>query len=171
MKMKMTFMFVIAAAFGAPLVCGCGSSDPGPSEISAQQAEQKAAAVVPGTPSATQKIDTTDEHRWVVSIKHASGAVIDVEIERASGVVAEITSETAPFDYDLPAPAPSFLPYAQAKAKALDTKAGAVEKWEARLLDAQWEFYVRDADTRLFEVKMTADKGEVTTVEQKDKPD
>jgi len=165
----MTFIFV--AAFGATVACGSSDTGAGSSEISSDQAQAKATAVVPGTATATEKLDTTDEHRWVVAVKHASGAVIEVEIERASGAVVEIASEGPGFDYELPAFAPKFLTYTQAKAKALEAKPGAVEKWEAKLADAEWEFYVRDADTKLWELKMTAETGAVTTVVQKDKPD
>ena len=85
----------------------------------------------------------------------------------AQQVVEEIKGTEKPFDYELPAPAAGQLPYAQAKAKALALKTGAVEQWEVKPPENQYEFYVRDANERLWEIKLTADKGETKSVEEK----
>ncbi|MCA9584135.1 MAG: hypothetical protein KC657_02125 [Myxococcales bacterium] len=162
-------MFSIAC--GA-LGLACSSSDTTPAgsgagEIDAAQAKQVASTVAPGTAGEPTKLDKGDEHRWVVNVKVANGATVAVEISRAGGVVEEIKGTEKPFDYELPAPAAGQLPYAQAKAKALALKTGAVEQWEVKPPENQYEFYVRDANERLWEIKLTADKGETKSVEEK----
>lgn len=171
--MKMKTMFIISAAM---LGLGCSSSSSGASggtsgEIDAAQAKQTAAAVVPGTAAEPTKLDTGEEHRWVVGVRVANGATVNVEITRATGVVEEIAGEAGPFEYDLPAAASGLLTYAQAKTKALGQKTGAVEQWEVKPPENLFEFYVRDNDEHLWEIKLTADKGEVMSVIEKAKAD
>jgi uncharacterized membrane protein YkoI len=170
--MKTTFKFMFATGFALAAVAGC-SSDDAPSEIDEAQARAKASQVVPGgTVGAVTKLDVADEHRWVASVTLANGAAVDVEIERASGIVAEIKGEKGPFDYEIPAPAAGFLTYGQAKSKALAAKVGTVEVWEVKPPETMYEFYVREAaSSRLFEIKMDATSGNVTTLVEKDKPD
>lgn len=175
--MKMTFNFMLGAALFVGLT-GCSSSSDAsaaatPAEVDEAQARATATKAIPaGTASAVTKLDDGDEHRWVVAMKMPNGAIVNAEIERASGVLAEIAGEAGPFDYEIPAPAAGFLTYGQAKEKALAAKVGAVEVWEVKPPETQYEFYVREtATSRLFEIKMDAKTGAVTTLEEKDKPD
>lgn len=174
--MKTIFNFTVAGALVAALV-GCSSDSTsgssGSTEIDEATAKSKAAAMIPGgTVGAVTKLDEADEHRWVVIVTMSNGAPVEVEIERATGVVAELKGEKGPFDYEIPAPGAGFLTYGQAKAKAVEAKAGAVEVWEVKPPENMYEFYVRETATeRLWEIKMDAKTGAVTTLEQKDKPD
>lgn len=170
MLMKMKTTFIIALMGTGILACSSGGSG-GPAELDAAAAKQKAITVVPGTASEPAKLDKDDEHRWVVDVKVSNGATVGVEIARATGVIEEIKGEERPFDYELPAPQPGMLTYAAAKSKALAAKVGAVEVWEVKPPANQYEFYVRDEAGKLWEIKMTGDKGDVTGIVQKDKPD
>jgi uncharacterized membrane protein YkoI len=181
MKMKVKFIIISAV-----LAMGCSSSSKdatpatGPGgeaatagEIDAAKAKQVASSAVPGTAGEPTKLDEGEEHRWVVEIAldNAGGAVVQVEITRTTGVLEEIASVKGPFDYDLPAPAAGLMTFAQAKAKALAAKKGAVEVWEVKPPENQYELYVRDVDAHLWEIKMTADTGEVKSVIEKAKAD
>ncbi len=168
--MKTTFKFVV----GAMLLAACSSSESTtPAEVDEQAARAKVSEAVPGgTIASVSKLDEAEEHRWAASVKLANGAELNVEIERATGVLAEIEGEKGPFDYDLPAPANGYLTYAQARTKALAAKAGDIELWEVKTDKVQYEFYVREpSTTRLYEIKLDATNGTVTTLVEKDKPD
>ncbi|MDB4936243.1 MAG: hypothetical protein JWP87_3215 [Labilithrix sp.] len=183
MKMKVTFIIIMAAlgmgcsssskdaGTGAPTGTGTGT----PGEIDASKAKEVAAAAVPGTASEPTKLDEGEEHRWVVevalSVPNANGAVLQVEITRATGVLEEIKSVKGPFEYDLTPPGQGLMTFAQAKAKALATKAGVIEEWEVKPPENLYELYVRDANEHLWEIKMTGDKGEIQSVIDKPKAD
>lgn len=167
--MKMKVAFIICAAL---LAAACGSSSSSSSEIDEATAKQKAAALLTGgTAGDVHRIDEQDEHRWAVEVKMTNGAAIVVELDRASGDVMELTGDEAPFDYDFAGPAPGYLKFSDAKAKALAEKPGAVEDWEVDLEKTQYEFYVRATDTKLWEIKLDGQSGEKRSIEQKDKPD
>jgi uncharacterized membrane protein YkoI len=179
--MKMKTMFIIISA---ALATGCSSSskDTGtgtpngnadPAEIDAARAKEVASAAVPGTVAEPTKLDEGEEHRWVVEVTlaNANGAVARVEITRTTGVLEEIKSVNGPFDYDLAAPGAGLMTFAQAKAKALASKAGKIEEWEVKPPANQYELYVRDANEHLWEIKMTADKGDIQSVIEKPKAD
>lgn len=171
--MKMTFNIVSAMlTFG--LVAGCASDkDSGGSEITEAEARSKASAAAPAaTISSVTKLDEGTEHRWKIEVTMPNGAPLTIELERTTGAVAEIAGEKGPFDYELPAPAAGFMTYSQAKGKALAAKTGGVELWEVKPEKQEYEFYVREtATSRLWEIKMEATRGDITTMEEKDKPD
>lgn len=173
---KVTFFLAVSCLAFAPLL-GCSSTsnssgDAGATaEIDAAKAKQIASAAVPGTASEPRKLDEGEEHRWIVSVAFPSGATVDVEITRSTGVLEEITGEERPFDYDIPAPKPGQMTFAQAKDKALAAQAGNVEVWEVKPPSNLYEFYVRDAAEKLWEIKMSADKGEIQSKVEKAKPD
>ena len=168
--MKVTF--IIGGLALLALACGSSASSAPPSgEIDAAQARAKAVAVVPGTASEPATLDKGDQHRWVVTVRIVSGASVNVELARATGVVEEIFADEGPFDYELPAPAAGLMTFGQAKAKALAAKPGAVEKWEVKPPTNLYALYVRDGAKKLWEIKMSADKGEVASVIQKDTAD
>lgn len=171
--MKMIFVFGTAASLLT--ISGCSddsSAAPAKSgEIDAEQAKQKATAIVPGTAFYAQDINEGDEKLFDVRVRIASGQEVKVVLFRADGALDEIEAEEGPFDYDLPAPVGGMMTLAQARAKAFETKAGNVEVWEFHAEKREYEFYVRDSSTQLWEIKMAGDSGAVSTVEKKDKPD
>lgn len=171
--MMKTTINIAVVAFAFSGLLGCGTDEAGASEISEAEARSKASAVATNAKiSAVRKLDEADEHRWQVDAIMPNGAPLTIEIERASGELAEITGELGPFDYELPAPAAGLLTYGEAKAKALGAKAGGVEFWEVKPPEHEYEFYVREAATSLlWEVKMDATSGTVTSTEPKDRPD
>lgn len=167
-------VFISAMVLGGSMAA-CSSTDSGTpaatAEMTGDQAKQKAIALVPGAAGEPTKIDSATERRWSIVVKPTGGGEVVVEFERVDGRLAEMKAEKGPFEYELPAPHAGFLPYKEARAKALATKAGAVEVWEVDVAKTQWEFYVRDANARLWEVKMNASTGAITEVEEKDRPD
>lgn len=171
--MKVIFVFGMAGSLLS--LPGC-SSDDSPTtasnqEITADQAKEKATAIVPGTAFYAQDINEGDEKLFDVRVRIASGREVKVVLFREGGALDEIEAEEGPFDYDLPAPIAGMMTLAQARAKAIETKAGNVEVWEFHAEKKEYEFYVRDPSTQLWEIKMAGDSGSVTTVEKKDKPD
>lgn len=171
MNLKVTFI-IGAAAMMAAIGCGSSSSSSSPSEIDEGAAKQKATALLSGgTPTTVTKIDEADEHRWAVEVKMPNGAPIVVELDRKDGDVMELVGEKGPFDYDFAGPEAGYMKFSDAKTKAFAQKQGAVEVWEIDLEKTQYEFYVRDADTKLWEIKLDAKTGEKRSIEQKDKPD
>lgn len=170
--MKMIFVIGMAASVGA--ITGCSSDDATASdsgEITAEQAKEKATAIVPGTAFYAQDIQEGDEKLFDVRVRIASGQEVKVVLFREGGSLDEIEAEEGPFDYDLPAPQAGMMTLAQARAKALETKAGGVQVWEFHAEKKEYEFYIRDDSTQLWEIKMSGDTGAVSTVEKKDKPD
>lgn len=173
--MKTTFN-ILASVVALRFAVGCASdSDPGGAsvpEITEAEARSKASVAAPNaTVGTVSKIDEGAERRWKLEVVMPNGAPLTVELERSNGDVAEIAGSTAPFDYELPAPAPGLLTYAEAKAKALAAKSGGVELWEVQPAKHLYEFYVRESGGTLWEIKMEATKGDITTVEEKSKPD
>lgn len=172
--MKMIFVFGMASSLLS--VSGCSSDDSSTSasnqgEITAEQAKEKATAIVPGTAFYAQDINEGDEKLFDVRVRLAGGQEVKVVLFRVGGALDEIEAEEGPFDYDLPAPMSGMMTLARARAKAIETKAGNVEVWEFHAEKKEYEFYVRDPSTQLWEIKMAGDSGAVTTVEKKDKPD
>ena len=170
--MKMIFVFGMSASVA--VVAGCSddsSTTASHGEITADQAKQKATAIVPGTAFYAHDIDEGEEKLFDVRVRIASGQEVKVVLFRADGALDEVEAEEAPFDYDLPAPQSGMMTLAQARAKALEAKAGNVEAWEFHAEKKEYEFYVREASNQLWEIKMAGDSGAVTTVEKKDKRD
>lgn len=171
--MKVIFNKVSVVLLSFAMLTGCSSSDSDaaatttPAETDAAQAVKTATAAVPGTAATPTKIDTADEHRWAVDITLSNGAVVTVEIARSSGEIEEIKGEKGPFDYEIAPPKPGLMTFSQAKQKAFGAKMGAVEVWEVKPPTNLYEIYVRDTDEHLWEIKMTADKGDVTSVLEK----
>lgn len=166
--MKATFIIVMSGLLG----CSAATNTPKSAEISVDEAKQKAVAMVPGTVTEAMPHDEDgDVHHWVVHVKVANGALVIVELDRNDGSLDQIKGEQGPFDYDFPAPVAGYLTFGQAKTKALAINAGTVEVWELDVAKSQYEFYVRDANTRLWEIKLVADKGDLKSVEEKDRPD
>jgi uncharacterized membrane protein YkoI len=151
---------------------GCSSSDNESvrqegAEISEADAKQKAVSYVPGTAGAVEKIETTDEHRWGVTVTLSGGQDVVVELERSGGLLDEIKSEKAPFEYELPVAGPGITPYSKARSTALTTKTGQIEAWELNMGQNKWEFYVRESPDALWEIVADAQTGEIKSTAKK----
>jgi hypothetical protein len=173
--MKTTWLTALALSLSLSLslTASCGSSEDSNKEVSADEAKAKATALVPGASVLGVERETPADEPvlLVVKLKLSNGAIIDAEYVAKDGSLFELKSETAPFDgYDI-TPHAGVLAYSKAKSKALETKAGTVEVWEFAATKTQWEFYVRDSATHLWEIKMAAADGSVTSVQEKVKPD
>jgi uncharacterized membrane protein YkoI len=149
----------------------CASSTSTSTDTTSESAKTKAVQIVPGTVTAVE--DNTTEQRWVVKVKHANGATLEVEFEKATGNLVEVKDFKGPFEYEL-TPMTGVLKYTEARGKATTSKPGKVEAWKFESEDGkkQYEFYVRaSANERLYEIKMTADKGDITATVEKEKVD
>lgn len=166
MNLKVTFVFCLFATTG----CSGGSSG-APPEISEDQAKERAVAIVPGTAGPVHRQDDPDAQLWAVEVKLSGGQEVTVEVLRKDGTLDEIDADEGPFDYDLPAPLTGMITLAQARAQAEKTKQGNVEAWEFHATEKEYEVYVRDTGSQLWEIKLAGDSGQVTSVAPKDKPD
>ena len=159
-----------------PAIVGCGSSDNAKviqdsAEISDATARQQALTYAPGTGGAVEKIETADEHRWAVTVALSGGAEVVVELERTDGRLDEISAHAGPFEYELPAAGPGLVTYTKARTAAIAAKPGALEAWEQKVVDGIWEFYTRDTNGKLWEIKLNASSGATVSIVQKDQPD
>jgi hypothetical protein len=155
------------------LAVGCGGSAETSKEFSADDAKARAIALLPGsTVVGVERETPVDEPALIiVKLKMANGAAVDAEYVAADGSLFELKSEAAPFDgYEI-TPRAGVLRYSQARSKALETKPGTLEVWEFQAVKSVWEFYVRDNTMKLWEIKMAAVDGKVTSVVEKVQPD
>lgn len=172
-SMKKWLLLALLAVASAG--CSEDSSDPAPAqtpaEISLDDAKTRALAIL-----TDGKVDSAERNAAgtapviEVLLTMPKGGKIEVVLVAASGALDKIESKAAPFDYEV-SPKAGVLKYSEALAKALEQKKGQVEVWEYSEGENQWEFYVRDVDSRLWEVKMKATDGSITEVEEKAKPD
>jgi uncharacterized membrane protein YkoI len=165
--MKMTFNIVLVGFFATMTASGCSSSSsssPSVQVSSAEAAKQRAAQLVGGTALEASQEKTV----WTVKVKMKNNAVLAVELEDQSGSLLAVSDKTGPFDYDV-APMTGVLTFAQAKAKALESEKGIVVAWEFAADEGPkiWEVYVRNANEHLFEIKMAAETGQVTSKVEK----
>jgi uncharacterized membrane protein YkoI len=163
MKVNVVFKSILAAFLAFALACG------GAALATADDAKAKATSIVPGTAVAAEKEQpASGPALWVVQVKIASGAVVTVELETTTGNLVEVKDRAGPFGYELQ-PVKAAMKLSEATQKALAAKAGKVVAWELKAAGAGWEyeFYVRDENDRLWEIKMTGDKGAITSVVEK----
>jgi hypothetical protein len=116
-------------------------------------------------------LDEGNEHRWVVPVRVSNGATLNVEVERTDGTVDEIKDVSGPFDYDLPSPLNGLITFTEAKVAVDKVKPGELVQWEVKPPTSEYEFYVRDSLSLLWEVKLDAASGTIRSVTAKDKPD
>lgn len=178
--MKTTFK-VMAVVFAS--ICGsagCASSTTGPAGVDAgsssttavtgaDDAKSRAAKLVPGTAQSAEQKEDEGRQVWLVMMKTTSGAVVEVYF-LTTGELQELKDFKGPFDYDVGTPVAGQLAWKVAREKALAAKAGTVVGWKFERESPtayQWEFYVRDANEKLFEVKLSGDKGEIIKVVEK----
>lgn len=156
-------MLTILNACGQP----AAPMTPDKHEISEEEAKRSATTLVPGAAAVgAKKEDEKDEHRWLVDVKLASGGAVVVEVDRVGGNVTEINGKKPPFDYDLGAGA-GYVRFAEAKGKALAAKPGELEEWELDLVKAVYELEIKAADGKVYEVKLDAKTGAVTSTTEK----
>lgn len=152
----------MAAAAAVALFAGCG---PQASEADVKKSAQ--ALTSDGTvEKASKETGSEGKLEWQVILAMNGGGKVEAVYSPDSGELLELESETGPFEYELTV-SNGFIPYSQAKTKALATKSGAVEAWEFESEKNQWEFYVRDANQQLWEIKLKATDGTVTSTEAK----
>jgi uncharacterized membrane protein YkoI len=165
MKLNVVFKKIALASL-LSLAMACGSAGLG----SAEDAKAKATSLVPGQALGAQKEQPpTGPALWVVQVKLASGAVVTVELDSTTGALVEVKDHVGPFGYELQ-PVKEALKLSEATQKALAEKPmSTVIAWEIKADGAGWEyeFYVRDVNERLWEIKMTGDKGVVKSVVEK----
>jgi hypothetical protein len=150
---------ILVGIFFAGLVSGCAAS------LTDEQAKQKALAVLPA--GTVQKVEAAGDDK-TVTVKMPSGGIVVVEVEE-DGSLEELSSKQGPFDYDITIS--GALTFVQAREKAFMQKTGVVEAWEWNAEEVLWEFYVRNADTKLYEIKLKSTDGSLIGVEQKDMVD
>jgi uncharacterized membrane protein YkoI len=169
--MKTTFKVLIVSLVCVlfALVTACSSSTATTSAgiSGADDAKARATAVVPGTVQSAEQKEDEGNQVWLVKVKVQNGAVIEVYL-LASGDLQELKDFVGPFDYEH-TPVAGQLKYTEARAKAFALKQGAVVAWEFTREAAnefQYEFYVRDAEEKLWEIKLTG-TGETKSIEEK----
>lgn len=172
---KLRFLLVLLAAIAA----GCGDNETDnttpaaqtPVEISLDEAKTKALAILTDGKVESAERNAAGDHAHIeVMVRMPKGGLVEVVLVAATGALDMIESKAGPFDYEI-APKSGVLKYTEARAKAVEQKKGEVEVWEYSEEENQWEFYLRDVDMRLWEVKMKATDGTITAVEEKAKPD
>lgn len=158
-----------AAVMGA--VIGCGGAEGPQAEMTGDEARARALAIVPiGTVKQVVKHPEPGVDHWMVVMGMPTGGEIAVEFDASNGALDEIEAEKGPFDYEIH-PRPDVMKLSEAKTKAFAIKSGNIEIWEYYDRESEWEFYIRDNDTRLWEIIMNATDGAVKKVVQKDTPD
>ena len=167
-------MIVLMISVLAGLVTGCG--DDGQSKQLASDAEARSAAEAIVGGDATDHAHLIEEdgwELWEVEVALSNGAELEVLLFADDGALFEVKDVEGPFDYDELDPLPGQLSYAQARDVAFDEVDGEQVAWEVKFDDGRYfyEFYVRDLDTQLWEIKLWADDGEVFVVEAKQEID
>ena len=147
--------------------CGDDPALPAASDAQAAAAERTA-----GTPGDAERVSEDGHDLWEVAVSMDNGATLEVLLFVDSGDLFEIKDVAGPFDYALD-PLPGQLTYAQARDVALGVVAGDQVAWEVKWSDGPYfyEFYVEDADSQLWEIKLWAADGEVFMTEPKDAVD
>lgn len=142
-----------------------------PREITAEEARTTAQAVVPDgkITGVTRELEGTDVHQ-VVAMTMPGGGAIEVVLMAETGAIDEVKGSKGPFDYEIK-PRAGVVAYTKAKATVLGEKKGTIEQWAFENGKNFWEFYVRDADTKLWEIKVSAIEGAVLSTEEKQKAD
>ena len=114
---------------------------------------------------------------WEVHVTMPNAGEIEVKVDVTTADVVVVEDKVGPFDYASFTPADGVLSYDEITDVALGEVAGEVEAWEfKREIEAgelffEWEFYVRDAENQLWEIKFDATDGTVTELEPKDMVD
>lgn len=149
---------VLVLALSSLAAIGCGGD-----ALSADEAKQTAASLVGGEAAKAEEADFDGIAAWEVEVAMKNGAELEVLVGQQSGDLLEIEDKSGPFSYSL-APLSGHKTYAEAKQIAFDSASGKVEAWEIKRMEQQarryrYEFYVRDADKQLWEVKFWANDG------------
>lgn len=176
--MKAVFKYIGYAALVSTLVStlGCDGGDDEPA-ITEDDASRIAQDAVGGEPGEVERGIEGETDVWEVDVAMSNGATLEVKVDVESGDLIVVEDKTGPFDYPDFTPLPGVLAYGAITATALEEVAGTIEAWEfSRLppgeaVEFQYEFYVRDAEEQLWEIKFDAAEGRATALEPKDMVD
>jgi uncharacterized membrane protein YkoI len=116
---------------------------------------------------------------WEVHVAMGNGATLEVKLDLEDGDVVVVEDRIGPFDYPDFTPSAGVLAYDAILALAKDEVSGDVEAWEfkreggeeADEVEFEYEFYIRDAESQLWEIKFDATDGAATSLEAKDAVD
>ena len=164
---------LVASAFALLLpllsLAACGDD---PALPAASDAQAAAAERTAGTPGDAERVTENGQDLWSVSVAMDNGATLDVRLFVDSGDLFSIKDEAGPFDYALD-PLPGQLTYAKAREVASGVVSGDQVVWLVKWSDGPYfyEFYVEDADSQLWEIKLWAEGGEVFETVPVDAPD
>ena len=167
---KSTFKILVGAA---TIVCACDGGSDEPS-VTRDDAEHVAEDAVGGTALAAELMRDVDPPLWRVDIEMANGGAIEAKVHANEAHLVELEAFEGPFDYAF-VPVDGVLSYADMMADALDEIDGTIEAWKFAVREEEdeleFEFYVRDPDGQLWEIKFDAVSGDPTDIKQKDDVD
>jgi uncharacterized membrane protein YkoI len=173
--MKTTFKIIPAFVIG---LTACAAD--GGIEITAERAQTLAEEILgDGVASEAEREDLDGQPIWEVHVAMPNGADVEVKLHAESEDLLVIEDKTGPFDYADFTPVEGLLSYEVVRDLAYDEVPGAVEAWEferesadpADEAEYEYEFYVRNDEGELWEIKFHADDGEATHIELKDMVD
>lgn len=160
------------------LLCGCAEAG---DQMTEERAEELAREILGGGTPAEAEQETLDgQPIWEVHVTMENGADVEVKLHAETEDLLVIEDKVGPFDY------PSFTPLDGLLAFEDALQIGRTEvvgeelvAWELERESAdpaeeeeyEYEFYIRDADGQLWEIKMHADDGQPTDLEPKDEVD
>lgn len=150
------------------------------SEITEERAQTLAEEFLGGgAASEAEREDLDGQPIWEVYVAMPNGAEVEVKVHAESEDLLVIEDKTGPFDYADFTPVEGLLSYEAVRELAFDEIPGTVEAWEferesadpADEAEYEYEFYVRNDEGELWEIKFHADDGEATHIELKDMVD
>lgn len=174
--MKTTFKIIPTLMIGLGLAA-CAAED---AEITAERAEVLAEEILGDGEASEAERETLDgQPIWEVHVTMPNGADVEVKLHAESEDLLVIEDKTGPFDYADFTPVEGLLSYADVRGLAFAEVPGEVEAWELERESAdpgdeaeyEYEFYVRNAEGELWEIKFHADDGEASHIELKDMVD
>lgn len=168
--MKTTFKILVLSAL---LACDAGD-DAGVSEADASRTAESA---VGGDAGEVERSVEGDTEVWEVHVAMDNGATLEVKVGLEDGEIVVVEDKVGPFDYADFTPVQGVLAYNAVLAKAQEEVTGDVIAWEFKreLEDGavafEYEFYIRDAEQQLWEIKFDATDGKATSIAAKDEID
>jgi uncharacterized membrane protein YkoI len=168
--MKTTFKILMLSLV---LACDAGD-DAGVSEAEASRAAEDA---VGGDAGEIERSVEGDTEVWEVHVAMTNGATLEVKVGLDDGEIVVVEDKVGPFDYADFTPVQGVLAYQAILAKAQDEVTGDVIAWEFKreLEDGEvgfeYEFYIRDAEQQLWEIKFDATDGMATSIAAKEEID
>ena len=173
--MKTALNYIACTALASTLACDADGGDT--TAISEDDASRIAEEAVGGDTEEVERSTEGETEVWEVHLAISNGAMLEVKVDVDSGDVVVVEDKTGPFDYPDFTPTDGVLSYEEMKATALEEVAGDIEAWEFKreeedgAVEFEYEFYIRDADAQLWEIKFDAVDGMATELEPKDMVD